>query len=128
MALEGQLNLDIDPRTGETIEGWDVVQASVERLILTSFGQRPLREHIGSLAPAVLGRNISEDTVMLIWVSISMILDLFEPRYRIIKFEPVEAHRDGTLRLRIDGEYLPRALFGDQGLRELRSFEVNIRE
>lgn len=126
MALDGQVNIDIDPITGENIEGWDVVQASIERLILTHFGQRPLREYIGSVAPAALGRNITEDTVMLIWLGISMVIDLFEPRYRIIKFEPVEVRRDGTLRLRIDGEYVPHAQLGDSSQRVRRAFNMTI--
>lgn len=126
MTQRAEINFDLDPAGGAEITGWEVVARSIERLITTVWGQRALREHVGSNVPAALGRNLTEETVLDLWIGIAMVIELFEPRFQIKRFLPVEVSRTGKLRLRIEGEYVPRALVGDDSIRAPTLFETRI--
>lgn len=124
MPTPGEANFDIDSLTGAEITGWPVVEASLGRLILTTFGQRRIREHVGSIVPAMLGRTVTQDTVLELLVALAMTIDVYEPRFKITQFLPVQMTRTGRITIRIEGDYVPGALRGDESVRIPMIFET----
>jgi uncharacterized protein len=131
--VDDTLNVDFDRDTGQTLIGWDAVAQNIREGFLTDFGARVMREYYGSLVPRALGRSINAETLIALTASIAAFLDIFEPRFKVTRCQPVEATRLGQVRIIIEGEYRPRALLGDQtgrGNRKLtaqlsgRTFEV----
>lgn len=103
----------MDRVTGKAIFGWPHVEQALGILFTTNFGERVMREWVGSSVPAMLGRNLSRSTVLSFYMAVWMCIEAFEPRYRITRFRPLTASRDGRLRLEIDGLYRPRGHLGD---------------
>lgn len=108
------LNVDFDRSSGETLVGWPAVAQNIREGLLTDFGTRVMREHFGSLVPRALGRNVTPDTMLALTASIAAFLDVFEPRFRVTKAKPTNFDRMGVVQIEIQGEYLPRALLGDE--------------
>ncbi len=108
------LNVDFDRSSGETLVGWPAVAQNIREGLLTDFGTRVMREHFGSLVPRALGRNVTPDTMLALTASIAAFLDVFEPRFRVTKAKPTKFDRSGVVQIEIQGEYLPRALLGDE--------------
>ncbi len=108
------LNVDFDRLTGATLFGWPAVAQNIREGLLTDFGTRVMREYFGSLVPRALGRNVSPETMLSLTASIASFLDVFEPRFRVTKALAVHLNRSGVVKIEIRGEYLPRALLGDQ--------------
>lgn len=115
--------IGIDYRTGQLIDGWQHVVQSLEILFSTRYGERVMREYVGSLIPALLGQNLTARTVnrtkMAMWVAI----ETFEPRYRITQITSLDVSRTGHYGLELSGVYRPRAHLGDftaDGSRKLR--------
>ena len=107
------LNVDFDRSTGVTLVGWAAVAQNIREGLLTDFGTRVMREYFGSLVPRALGRNISPETALGLTASIAAFMDVFEPRYKVTKAMPVSIDRSGSLEIKLEGEYRPRALLGD---------------
>jgi phage baseplate assembly protein W len=115
--------IGIDYRTGQLIDGWAHVVQSLEILFSTRYGERVMREYVGSLIPTLLGQNLTARTVnrtkMAMWVAI----ETFEPRYRITQITSLDVSRTGRYGLELSGVYRPRAHLGDftaDGSRKLR--------
>ena len=108
------VNVDFDRSTGENITGWDAVAQNIRECLLTDFGRRVMREYFGSLVPQALGRNMTQDNLTALSMSIGAVLDVFEPRYKVTRVFPVNLTRLGALQIQIEGEYRPRALLGDE--------------
>ena len=120
------LNVDFDRSTGETLVGWPAVAQDIREGLLTDFGTRIAREHFGSLVPRALGRNVTPDTMLALTASIAAFLDVFEPRFRVTKALPVKFDRSGIVQIEIRGEYLPRALLGDETGSGLKQVTVQL--
>lgn len=103
----------IDRRTGKLLTGWPHVVQSLEVIFTTGFGERVMREWVGSYVPYMLGQNLVPSTVLKFYVGLYAAIEAFEPRYRIVRFLPTEVSRLGSLRLDIEGEYRPRGHLGD---------------
>jgi phage baseplate assembly protein W len=116
------VNVDFDRDTGAILQGWPVVAQSLQELFLTSFGVRVMREYYGSLVPRALGRNMTEETILALITSIVAAIDVFEPRFRVVKMLPTEITRGGALKIEIEGEYIERALLGDNSRRKQQRF------
>lgn len=109
----------VDRRTGRPLEGWPHVEQSLEVIFSTRFGERVMRRHFGSAVPGLLGRNLTDETVMRFFVAFAIAVELWEPRFRIRRFSlpaatngPGKA-RAGALGIAIHGDYLPGAPDGD---------------
>lgn len=120
------LNVDFDRSTGETLVGWPAVAQNIREGLLTDFGTRVMREHFGSLVPRALGRSVTPETMLALTASIAAFLDVFEPRFRVTKALPTKFDRSGVVQVEIRGEYLPRALLGDDTGNGLQQVTVQL--
>lgn len=99
----------IDAHTGKVLNGLPHVEQSLEKLITTGLGQRVMREWVGNPGTKLLGENATP-TIILRWITVIWsLVELFEPRFRIIRFEPRDVSRDGTLDHVMVGQYRPYA-------------------
>lgn len=120
-------SVGINAETGGTLTGWEHVEQSLKDIFTTSFGERIMREWYGSFVPALLGRNITPDEVVPTFAAIASAIEQWEPRYRVTQIQVLKATRDGQFHFFIDGEYRPRAVYGDftiEGRKRL-SGEIN---
>lgn len=102
--------------TGRVLVGWPHVEQSIGVILITSFGTRIMRGWFGSLVPQMLGENLTERTVLRFVQAAVVAIELFEPRFKIlqVKMEGTpETLRRGQLKVAIQGDYRPRALYGD---------------
>ena len=113
-----------DRRTGKILSGWPHVVQSLEVLFTTRFGERVMREWVASFVPAMLGQNLIKDTILKTTTAIYVAVDVFEPRYAIRRFNPLEATRGGYFGLEIIGEYRPYGHLGDPRPESLRSLRL----
>lgn len=106
-------SVGINRRTGQVLVGWPHVVQSLEVLFTTGFGERIMREWVGSFVPAMLGRNMVPATILAAKTAIYVAIELFEPRYRITKIASLSVDRLGRYAFRLEGEYRPRGHLGD---------------
>ncbi|UYO50333.1 GPW/gp25 family protein [Rhodopseudomonas palustris] len=121
----------MDRETGRLLDGWEHVVQSLFEMFTTGYGLRIMREWFGTVVPQLLGENLVPSTVVQFYSSICTAIELWEPRFRVLKVTPLsngpEALRQGQLGLRIDGEYRPRALKGDLTPEGMRTVHVGWR-
>ena len=116
----------IDRRTGRVISGWPHVEQSLHVIFTTRIGERVMRRWFGSAVPQILGQNMVPSTVLKFWTAICIAVDLWEPRYRITKIDPIgspEEMRLGAIKFEVQGIYMPRGHLGDstpEGVRSIR--------
>ena len=106
-------SVGLNAATGGTISGWEHVVQSLQDIYYTRFGTRIMREWYGSFVPNILGRLITTQEVMPFFVAVTSAIEQWEPRYRVTQIQVVKVTRDGQLHFFLDGEYRPRAVFGD---------------
>lgn len=106
-------SVGIDAETGGTIYGWSHVEQSIRDILFTRFGERIMREHYGAFLAGLLGRNITTKEVAPVLAAISSAIDMWEPRFKVTALKPISVSRDGALGIYIEGEYRPRATYGD---------------
>ena len=106
-------SVGLDARSGLVLTGWDHVLQSLSDIFTTGFGERIIREWYGSFVPHLLGRLITPEDVTPFFVAITSAIEQWEPRYRVSEIKVLKAIREGALHFYIDGEYRPRAMFGD---------------
>lgn len=117
-------SVGFDARSGLVLTGWDHVLQSLSDIFTTGFGERIIREWYGSFVPHLLGRLITPEEVTPFFVAITSAIEQWEPRYRVSEIKVLKATREGALHFYIDGEYRPRAMFGDftiEGARRVNS-------
>lgn len=118
-------SIGINAASGRTLIGWDHVLQSLSDIFTTGFGERVIREWYGSFVPHLLGRLITPEEVTPFFVAITSAIEQWEPRYRVSEIKVLKATRDGALHFYIDGEYRPRAVFGDftvEGARRVNGY------
>jgi len=106
----------IDRRSGQVLAGWRHVEQSLRMIFTTHFGERVMRRWVGSAVPALLGRNMSNATILRFWTAICIAIDLWEPRFRVTKITPYGSAMDlrtGKIGFAIAGVYYPRGHLGD---------------
>jgi phage baseplate assembly protein W len=106
-------SVGLDAETGGTLTGWLHVEQSLRDIFTTGFGERIMREWYGSFVPALLGRLITPSEVTPTFAAICSAIEQWEPRYRVTQILVQRATRDGRFEFFLDGEYRPRATFGD---------------
>jgi hypothetical protein len=100
---------DIDARTGEVLQGFAEVEQSLEKILTTAQGERVMREWFGNPGLRLLGENMTPETVLLWYTIVWTLVELFEPRFKIRRFETNEATRLGELDATMVGDYRPYA-------------------
>lgn len=95
--------------TGKSLDGFDHVQQSIGKILTTRQGERVMREWVGNPGLKLLGENATERTVLQWFTIVYMLIELFEPRFRIRRFVVNDVTRLGTADFTIDGEYRPYA-------------------
>lgn len=107
-------SVGINADTGGTITGWSHVLQSLQDIFTTHFGSRVMREFYGSFIPVMLGRsNINRQEGALFMSAVATAILQWEPRFHVTRVGLEEAGRDGSLAVVIEGEYRPRATYGD---------------
>ncbi len=111
--------------TGAVLTGWEHVLQSLSDIFTTGFGERIIREWYGSFVPNLLGQLITPDEVTPFFVAITSAIEQWEPRFRVTEIKVLKATREGALHFYLDGEYRPRAVFGDytiEGARRVNGY------
>src|ERR1035437_10054976 len=106
----------INRATGQVLTGWPHVVQSLQVIFTTQFGERVMRRWFGSAVLALLGRNMTNATILRFWSAICMTIDLWEPRFRVTKITPYGSAmnlRIGKIGFAITGVYYPRGHLGD---------------
>lgn len=106
----------MDRETGRVLAGWPHVVQSVGVILTTPVGQRVMREWFGSPVPALLGENLTPQTIWRFVQAVVVALELYEPRFKVRRVNVggnAESIRGGEFNLTILGDYRPRALQGD---------------
>ena len=109
----------IDRRTGKVLDGWAHVVQSLGVIFTTRLGARVMRRTFGSAIPGLLGKPLVPSTTLKFFVAYAIAVELWEPRFRVRRFSypssnSPERMRQGQIGFRVDGDYLPGALEGDQ--------------
>lgn len=99
----------IDARTGRPLGGFDHVLQSIEKILTTPVGSRVMRPWFGNPGLRLLGENMTEETILR-WAAITWaLIDLFEPRFKVVKFGVNDLQRLGIADMPMDGLYRPYA-------------------
>ncbi len=106
-------SVGLDAATGGILTGWEHVVQSLRDIFDTRFGSRIMREWYGSFVPNLLGRLVTPDEVVPYFAAITSAIEQWEPRFRVTQIQMVKVTRDGELHVFLDGEYRPRAIYGD---------------
>ena len=99
----------LDANTMKPLDGFDHVMQSVEKIFATPQGVRVMREWVGNPGLRLLGENATPRTILLWFNILWMLIDLFEPRFRIRRFEVNDVNRLGYGDFTMVGEYRPYA-------------------
>lgn len=122
--MSNGIYVGIDADTGRAISGWDHVVQSIRDILVTDIGLRPMREYYGSLVPRALGRAINRQEILPVISVIASAIEIWEPRYRMMSFEIGGEAREGRLTIKLAGEYLPGALWGDMTVADVRTLNI----
>lgn len=114
--------------TGRPIEGWDHVLQSLDVIFTTRFHERVMLRFFGSLIPHMLGRSINEPLALRFIYSILIAIELWEPRFKVIKAKPLRLTRQGEFAIEIEGNYLPNATVNDFNVESARSLILVARQ
>ena len=106
-------SVGLNAATGTILTGWEHVLQSLSDIFTTGFGERIIREWYGSFVPNLLGQLITPDEVTPFFVAITSAIEQWEPRFRVTEIKVLKATREGALHFYLDGEYRPRAVYGD---------------
>jgi hypothetical protein len=117
-------SVGLNAATGGVIEGWPHVVQSLQDIFTTRFGSRIMREWYGSFVPNLLGCNITPNEVTPWFAAVTSAIEQWEPRFHITKVMPMNATREGRLDLILEGEYRPRAMYGDTTAEAMRRVSV----
>jgi phage baseplate assembly protein W len=86
----------------------------LQNIFTTNFGSRIMREYYGSFVPVMLGRvNINRTEGALFLTAVATAILQWEPRFHVTDIRLEDASRDGSLSVVVEGEYRPRATYGD---------------
>lgn len=97
----------IDASTGLVLDGFPHVEQSLEKIFTTYQGERVMREWFGNPGLRLLGENATAKTV-LVWFNVLwMLVELFEPRFKVKQFVVNDIARLGYGDFTLNGEHLP---------------------
>lgn len=99
--------VDFDLMTGKPISGWPRCRRALNRLWETAKGTRVMLRHYGSLWPDFIDRPISQSVILQGIADFSQQVRLFEPEFRLVRMQIVEADGGGVVGIDAQGIYLP---------------------
>jgi uncharacterized protein len=99
----------VNAETGEVLDGFAHVEQSLEKIFTTYQGERVMREWFGNPGLRLLGENTTQQNVLLWFNILWMLIELYEPRFRVTRFEFNDADRLGGIDATIHGLYRPYA-------------------
>lgn len=99
----------VDAVTGQRLDGYAHVQQSLEKIFTTWLGSRAKREWVGNPGLRLLGDNMTEETIIVWFNTIYMLVELFEPRFKIFSFGVDDLSRGGFADFSMSGVYRPYA-------------------
>ncbi|WP_292570069.1 GPW/gp25 family protein [Mesorhizobium sp.] len=97
----------VDATSGAILDGFPHVEQSLERIFTTFQGERKMREWFGNPGLRLLGENATARTVLLWFNVLWMLVELFEPRFKIVQFVVNDISRLGYGDFTINGQHLP---------------------
>lgn len=106
-------SVGLNATTGGILTGWEHVVQSLHDIFHTQFGTRIMREWYGSFVPKLLGQLITPEEVVPYFAAVTSAIEQWEPRFRVTQIQVLKVTRDGQLHIFIEGEYRPRAVYGD---------------
>lgn len=118
-------SVGLNAATGGILQGWPHVVQSLQDIFTTRFGSRVIREWYGSFVPHLMGRTISPNEVTPFFAAVTSAIEQWEPLYRVTRIQILEVTRDGHLHVFLEGEYRPRAAYGDftvEGARRIDAY------
>ena len=118
-------SVGLNAETGGVLQGWPHVVQSLQDIFTTRFGSRVMREWYGSFVPHLMGRTISPNEVTPFFAAVTSAIEQWEPRYHVTRIQVVDVTRDGQLHVFLEGEYRPRATYGDftvEGARRIDAY------
>lgn len=118
-------SVGLNAATGAVLTGWEHVLQSLSDIFTTGFGERIIREWYGSFVPNLLGQLITPDEITPFFVAITSAIEQWELRFRVTEIKVLKATREGALDFYLDGEYRPRAMYGDftvEGARRVNGY------
>ena len=95
--------------TGLVLDGFEHVEQSLAKIITTRLGERWMTEWFGNPGLRLLGENATDANILL-WINtIWMLVDIYEPRFKIQRFDLNSVSRDGIGDFSMFGQYRPLA-------------------
>lgn len=95
----------INARTLKPLGSVDHVVQSLTKALTTGLGERFMREWCGSPGRRLLGENATDRVLLKWWTITYMVVEIFEPRFKIKRFEVAEITRLGEAIFLMEGEY-----------------------
>ena len=99
----------IDAQTGKVLDGFEHVSQSLGKILSTRQGERVMREWFGNPGLKLLGEPQTDRTILLWFNVIYMLIEIFEPRFRVIQFDVNSLTQNGWGDFTMNGEYRPYA-------------------
>ena len=103
---------DLDMFTGADIDGFEHVEQSIEVILTTRLEERVEREWFGNPGTRLLGENATAGTILRWFTIVYMLIELHEPRFKLVRFLVDSVLRDGGATFTMEGQYRPFALNG----------------
>lgn len=97
----------MDRSTGRSTEGLAHLRQSVEDILTTPLGSRPMRRDYGSRLMELTDRPINEAARMEFFAATVEALDRWEPRLKVKQVGLVAADEPGRVSISVRAEYLP---------------------
>lgn len=110
-------SLGINRNTGLPITDEAHLRQSLAVIFSTRIGQRIMRRTFGSMVPGLLGKELTPQTLMRLYMAIVIAVYLWEPRFSVTSASypgtTPAAMSKGQIGIKINGNYMPNALTGD---------------
>ncbi|ESW92660.1 GPW/gp25 family protein [Mesorhizobium sp. M0045] len=97
----------IDATSGAVLDGFPHVEQSLGKIFTTFQGERAMREWFGNPGLRLLGENATSRTILLWFNVLWMLVELFEPRFKVVQFVVNDVNRLGYGDFTINGKHLP---------------------
>lgn len=91
--------------TGQPLDGWDAVVQSIAVILTTPIGSRVMRREFGSELMDLIGRPMTSEVVLALYVATAYAIELWEPRFRLTGVEMSTPAADGSIVLALRGDY-----------------------
>ncbi len=104
--------MDMDPATGEAVEGWAGVVKSLQTILATRLSTRVFLREFGSRVGNHIDAPMNDENILSLYVSVAEAIERWEPRFDLSGVQ-IEPNSSGVLIMSISGTYVPNAHLGD---------------